>query len=212
MVRPLQSVGLRCERNIRPPENLRVSGASERVLTRLAYSVSATVTSRCADRAPSERPRGERGLCRGRVILDAIDRLPTQPGLLGNACDAYRIMTEHVADHCELLACVARLAAEILGVVFALRVDDSGLLSGLRGFGLRACAVAAMNAISASRTAFCMGSSWRRLSRDLSSPPQPRKHPADLCRIPNALSRRRGNTAIVESRSDAPQRLYPGRL
>jgi hypothetical protein len=94
------------------------------VLTRLAYSVSATVTSRCADRAPSEHPRGECRFGGGRVILDAIDRLPGQAGRLCDAGNAGRAGAGHSSHVVELPAGVARLAAKVLGRVLFLCMLD----------------------------------------------------------------------------------------
>ena len=74
---------------------------------------------------------------------------------LGN--DRNTMLAEHVPHLGELLSRIARLAAEVRSLAIVLGVLDSGPLSSLRCFGL-SLAVADMNAISASLTAFCIGS------------------------------------------------------
>jgi hypothetical protein len=59
-------------------------------------------------------PRRQRGFGGRWVVFDTVDGLSGKAGFLDDARDADRIVTEHVADHGELLARVAR--AELAGI------------------------------------------------------------------------------------------------
>jgi hypothetical protein len=85
-----------------------------------------------------------------RIILNPVDRLPGQAGLLRNPRDPHGLLCQQGARMIELGASEARLASEVDTLVTPLGVIDAGPLGGLRGFGL-GLTVAAMNAISASR-------------------------------------------------------------
>jgi hypothetical protein len=68
-----------------------------------------------------------------------------------------RLRRQQVEDAVQLLAAIGRLPAEIDAAPVGLRVRDTGPLGELCCLGLRACPSAAMNPISASRTAFSIG-------------------------------------------------------
>jgi hypothetical protein len=84
--------------------------------------------------ACSHPPSSQSTLSTRGVALDPIDSLSGQASFLRDLSNTRRLLPEHGAHLDELIACVARFAADVGVVVILLGVFDASALSGLGRF------------------------------------------------------------------------------
>jgi hypothetical protein len=109
-------------------------------LRKETHFVRSGLTTDCQVDTYSQPPNNQRRLSTRRVILNSVDGLAGQAGLLRNLSDPHRLLPQHGAHLVELIARVARLAANVGAVAMLLGILNTGIPALCAALVASACA------------------------------------------------------------------------